>query len=174
MSIPTGTTNTFFVLPRAGAGLQSISRTPPTPLPIPQAHEALVRIHAVSLNYRDYAMICGIYPATLKENLVLGSDMAGEVVQVGKGVTEWKVGERVSACFDEGHMYGPAPTHRASHFPPPFIHAQSSLTIPSPSTPPSNPMTNRPSHRRPPRRRPHPIPHLPLHLPRPYSTSSHL
>lgn len=32
--------------------------------------------------------------------------MAGEVVAVGDGVEEWKVGDRVTANFDQGHLYG--------------------------------------------------------------------
>lgn len=34
--------------------------------------------------------------------------MAGEVVAVGQGVNEWKVGERVAANFDQAHIYGVA------------------------------------------------------------------
>lgn len=118
MSTPTD--NSSFILPRAGSGLQSIYRTTLSPVPTPLAHEVLVRIHAVSLNFRDHAMVSGRYPATLKEDLVLGSDVAGEVVEVGDKVTGWKVGERISAVFDQGHMYGPAPRHRTSLFL--FIH----------------------------------------------------
>lgn len=50
--------------------------------------------------------------------------MAGEVVAVGEGVEGWKVGERVTANFDQGHMYGPGSPSRAFTFQP-FI-----LTLP--------------------------------------------
>ncbi|EIM82362.1 NAD-P-binding protein [Stereum hirsutum FP-91666 SS1] len=105
MSTPPNTSNTTFILPTAGAGVQSITSIT-SPIPTPKAHEVLVRIHAVSLNFRDYAIASGRYPLTLKENLVPGSDMAGEVAAVGDGVEEWKVGERVTANFDQGHLYG--------------------------------------------------------------------
>lgn len=105
MSISSNTSNTTFILPTAGAGVQSITSTT-SPVPTPKAHEVLVRVHAVSLNFRDYAIASGRYPLTLKENLVPGSDMAGEVAAVGDGVEEWKVGERVTANFDQAHLYG--------------------------------------------------------------------
>lgn len=114
MSNTTITTNTSFVLPKIGAGLQLISKST-SPPPTPQAHEVLVRIHAVSLNFRDYAMTIGNYPATVKQNLVLGSDMAGEIVQLGEGVSDWKVGERVTANFDQGLVYGPDSDHSELH-----------------------------------------------------------
>lgn len=78
-----------------------------TPIPTPKAHEVLVRIHAVSLNFRDFAVAHGLYPLPTKKEPVMGSDMAGEVVEVGEGVGEWKVGDRVTANFDQGNFYGP-------------------------------------------------------------------
>lgn len=45
--------------------------------------------------------------------------MAGEVAAVGDGVEEWKVGERVTANFDQGHLYG------ASRKSEPFAHLAS-------------------------------------------------
>lgn len=107
MSTTPDTSNTTFIIPTAGAGAQSIISTT-SPIPTPKAHEVLVRIHAVSLNFRDYAIVSGRYPLPLKENLVPGSDMAGEVVAVGEGVDEWQVGERVTANFDQTHLYGAA------------------------------------------------------------------
>lgn len=116
MLITPNTTNTSFTLPEAGAGLQSISQTTSSSLPTPQAHEVLVRIHAVSLNYRDYVLPNEVLPVKLKPDLVMGSDMAGEIVLVGEGVQNWKVGERITAGFDQGHLYG-APGKSELSFP---------------------------------------------------------
>lgn len=116
MSTEASATNASFVLPKAGAGVQSIFQIT-SPIPTPRAHEVLVRVHAVSLNYRDYGTASGVYPMDLKPNLVLGSDMAGEIVQVGEGVQGWKLGERVTANFDQGHLYGPASDRSELCFP---------------------------------------------------------
>ncbi|TFY79186.1 hypothetical protein EWM64_g4829 [Hericium alpestre] len=77
------------------------------PISQPRAHEVLVRIHAVSLNFRDFAIPSGLYPFPIKDNVVPGSDMAGEVVSVGEGVEEFKIGDRVTANFDQTNWYGP-------------------------------------------------------------------
>ncbi|TFY79185.1 hypothetical protein EWM64_g4828 [Hericium alpestre] len=78
------------------------------PIPKPRAHEVLVRIHAASLNFRDYAVLSKLYPFPIKNNVVPGSDMAGEVVAVGEGVDAYKVGDRVTANFDQENFYGPS------------------------------------------------------------------
>lgn len=77
------------------------------PIPSPKTHEVLVRIHAASLNFRDFAVAHGLYPLPTKKEPIMGSDMAGEVIEVGEGVTQWKVGDRVTANFDPGNLYGP-------------------------------------------------------------------
>lgn len=69
------------------------------PDPAPGPEEVLVRIRAVSLNYRDYMNVMGIRGVTGPIPRVPCSDGAGEVVAVGGGVTEWKVGDRVVVPF---------------------------------------------------------------------------
>ncbi len=59
--------------------------------------EVLVRIHAVSLNYRDKLMVT--MPSLFRPGLVPLSDGAGEIVAVGDGVQRWQVGDRVAGCF---------------------------------------------------------------------------
>lgn len=83
----------------AGPGLTLIE----VPVPNPGPREALVRVTASS--------ICGtdvhIYnwdawsQSRIKPPLILGHEWAGEIVEVGREVTGWKVGDRVSA---EGHL----------------------------------------------------------------------
>lgn len=67
--------------------------------PRPGCGQVLVRIRAVSLNYRDLLMVSGNYSRNLKLPLVPLSDGAGEVVEVGEGVTRWKGGDRVIPTF---------------------------------------------------------------------------
>ncbi len=70
------------------------------PDPKSGAGEVLVRMRAASLNFRDLLVLDGKYGSMQKrENLILLSDGAGEIAEVGAGVTEWKVGDRVVGCF---------------------------------------------------------------------------
>ncbi|KAK7018012.1 hypothetical protein VNI00_018438 [Paramarasmius palmivorus] len=75
-----------------------------------QPSDVLVKIHAVSLQFRDLLISRGTYPLPTPEYLVPGSDMAGEVLAVGEQVTQWTVGDRVCANFSLKHLYGdPSP-----------------------------------------------------------------
>ncbi|KAF7538855.1 hypothetical protein G7054_g2608 [Neopestalotiopsis clavispora] len=77
--------------------------------PVPQLkeHDVLVRIEAVSLNYRDLAIPRGLYPFAMKLPVVPGSDCAGVVVAVGKGVTQYSAGDKVCTLFNEHHQTNP-------------------------------------------------------------------
>jgi NADPH:quinone reductase-like Zn-dependent oxidoreductase len=76
------------------------------PIASPGPGQALVRVHAVSLNYRDLLVISGMYPGSLPLPLVPTSDGAGEVTAVGPGVDRVKVGDRVAGTFFEGWASG--------------------------------------------------------------------
>lgn len=77
------------------------------PVPKPGRNQVLVRVHATSLNYRDLLIVTGRYPAPgLLEQGIPLSDGAGEVVALGEGVREWKVGSRVAATFTPGLLGG--------------------------------------------------------------------
>src|SRR5688572_25990536 len=65
-------------------------------------HEIRIRMHAVSLNYRDYLMVTGNYNPRQKLPLVPLSDGAGEVIATGKSVTRFKTGDRVMPIFSQG------------------------------------------------------------------------
>ncbi len=65
--------------------------------PAPAADEVLVRVRAVAVNPVDW-VIQGTSRITyrwLRTPAVLGSDVAGEVVAIGSGVTRFRVGQRV-------------------------------------------------------------------------------
>ncbi|MCC4247673.1 MULTISPECIES: zinc-binding alcohol dehydrogenase family protein [Microbacterium] len=81
------------VLPAPRAPLDVVSAT----VPQPAADEILVRVRAVGINPVDW-VIQGTSRVTyrwLRTPAVLGSDVAGEVVAVGSGVTRFRVGQRV-------------------------------------------------------------------------------
>ena len=65
----------------------------------PGPGEVAVRMHANSINYRDYLTITDPVSRKLPYPRVPNSDGAGEVTAVGPGVTGVKVGDRVASCF---------------------------------------------------------------------------
>jgi NADPH:quinone reductase-like Zn-dependent oxidoreductase len=78
------------------------------PTPEPGPGQVLVKIHAISFNYRDLMMVKGLYNPKLKLPRIPCSDGAGEVVAVGAGVALWKVGDRVAGIFMQNWIDGPA------------------------------------------------------------------
>jgi len=77
------------------------------PRPEPGAGEVLVRVRAISFNYRDLLVVKGVYNPKLKLPRIPCSDGAGEVEAVGEGVTLWKPGDRVAAIFMQNWLDGP-------------------------------------------------------------------
>ena len=88
-----------------GTGLDGLT-VQDEPDPVLNSGEVLVRVHATSLNYRDYMLAAYRPPAALKPGVIPLSDGAGEVVAVGSGVTRFKVGDRVAAIFTQNWLYG--------------------------------------------------------------------
>ncbi|MCS6873945.1 MAG: NAD(P)-dependent alcohol dehydrogenase [Acidobacteriota bacterium] len=74
--------------------------------PKPAENQVLVKMHAVSLNYRDLMMVTGRYNPRLKTPIIPCSDGAGEVVEIGSKVTKWKRGDRVMPAFMQGWIDG--------------------------------------------------------------------
>ena len=59
--------------------------------------EVRVRVRAVALNYRDVLMVDrGVAPRGVQLPLLPCSDAAGEVVEIGSGVSRVKPGDRVA------------------------------------------------------------------------------
>lgn len=77
------------------------------PAPQPGSGEVLIKIHAVSLNYRDLMMVKGLYNPKMRLPRIPCSDGAGEVAAVGEGVTAWKTGDRVCGIFMQNWLDGP-------------------------------------------------------------------
>jgi len=76
----------------------------------PAAGKVLVKIHSVSLNYKDGETINGFFKhhKSIKapEHLVPCSDCAGKVVAVGEGVTKWAEGDRVLSVSYPTYLTG--------------------------------------------------------------------
>jgi NADPH:quinone reductase-like Zn-dependent oxidoreductase len=92
---------------KGGAGIDAIEIRE-LPEPVPGPGEALVRLRAATLNYRDLIMVKGLLPGLAKEpEFVPLSCAAGEVVAVGTNVTRVKPGDRVSPLFGQGWIERP-------------------------------------------------------------------
>lgn len=77
------------------------------PDPVLGQGEVRVRVRAVSLNYRDVAMVeHGVAPRGVRLPLQPCSDAAGEVVEVGPGVSRVSVGDRVATTVFRGWLDG--------------------------------------------------------------------
>ena len=87
------------------AGLDSITRVE-RPDPKPGPGQVLIAVKACSLNYRDLLVAKGSYGAPPPLGRIPLSDGAGEVVEVGTGVTRVKVGDRVAGIFMQGWLGG--------------------------------------------------------------------
>jgi len=83
------------------------------PNPAPGPGEVLIRLRAVSLNFRDLLMIKGAYNPKIKLPFVPISDGAGEVVAAGAGATRFKGGERVVVPFMPGWLEGQCDDEKA-------------------------------------------------------------
>lgn len=77
--------------------------------------EVRVRVHAVSLNYRDLMVASGNYLVTVDDPIVPCSDGAGEVLAVGPGVTRCQPGDRVAASFFPYWHDGPTSLDKIRH-----------------------------------------------------------
>ncbi|GME48815.1 Zinc-type alcohol dehydrogenase-like protein [Neofusicoccum parvum] len=76
-------------------------------IPTISNREVLIRVRAVALNYRDFAVSTGTYPFPIKDNVVPCSDAAGEIVEVGSAVIKKLVkGDTVIGTFDPTNLYG--------------------------------------------------------------------
>lgn len=86
-----------------GPGALAVERVP---IPSPAGDEVLVRVHAASVNARDWHVMRGepriarlMAPGTFRLHrprvAIRGTDLAGVVVAVGPDVTRWRPGNRV-------------------------------------------------------------------------------
>jgi NADPH:quinone reductase-like Zn-dependent oxidoreductase len=77
------------------------------PGPEPGPGQVVLRVKAVSLNFRDLLVIKGLYTRKLPFPLTICSDAAGEIAAVGAGVTRVKPGDRVCGIFMPRWLAGP-------------------------------------------------------------------
>ncbi|XP_062175084.1 chloroplast envelope quinone oxidoreductase homolog [Alnus glutinosa] len=84
------------------AGLKHVE----VPVPTPKKDELLLKLEATSINPMDWKIQKGVLRFFLPRKFphIPGTDVAGEVVEVGPGVKNFKAGDKVVACL--GHADG--------------------------------------------------------------------
>jgi NADPH:quinone reductase-like Zn-dependent oxidoreductase len=92
-------------IPQFGLGnlkMVEVTRSEPGP------KEILIRVHAVSLNYRDLMVARGEYNPRMQLPRIPCSDGAGVIEAIGPEVTRVEVGDRVCGIFMQRWLEGPA------------------------------------------------------------------
>jgi NADPH:quinone reductase len=81
------------------------------PVPQPKAGEVLIRVMAAGVNRADVQQRMGGYNPPPGASNIIGLEVSGEVVTLGEGVTEWRLGDKVCALVNSGGYaeYCPAP-----------------------------------------------------------------
>jgi 2-desacetyl-2-hydroxyethyl bacteriochlorophyllide A dehydrogenase len=82
------------VLRRHG-GLDDLEVAADYPTPQPADGHVVIRVRAASFNYHDVFTMRGMPGIKVPLPVIIGLDMAGEIAEVGAGVTGWKSGDRV-------------------------------------------------------------------------------
>jgi NADPH:quinone reductase len=72
------------------------------PVPSPGEGEILVKVAAAGVNRPDVMQRLGKYPPPMGATEIPGLEIAGEVVQLGPGVTRWNAGDTVMALVVGG------------------------------------------------------------------------
>ena len=80
------------------------------PDPEPGRGQVAIRVHAVSLNFRDVLLASKGYGFPVHSpQAIAASDGAGEIIAIGEGVTRWEVGDRVAGIFVQNWFGGRQP-----------------------------------------------------------------
>ncbi|MCJ1250879.1 hypothetical protein MMC30_008107 [Trapelia coarctata] len=81
------------------SGFEDLKYQDNAPVPRLGERDVLVRFHYAPLNYCDLIMPMGKYSFPNKKPVILGSDGAGTVEEVGSGVSRFKKGDKVASTL---------------------------------------------------------------------------
>src|SRR5579875_47111 len=99
-------------VPKPGDETQLKLAEVPDPRPGPQ--ELLIRVRATALNRADLLQRQGLYPPPPGASAILGLECAGEVIEVGREVSGWRIGDRAMALLAGGGYAQQAAVHHGS------------------------------------------------------------
>lgn len=70
--------------------------------PSPKHDEVLIRVSCAGVNRPDVVQRTGLYPVPLGDSPILGLEVAGIIESGGPSVTDWEIGDRVTALVPDG------------------------------------------------------------------------
>src|SRR5688572_23361777 len=83
------------VVLREHGGLDNLQYVTDFPDPVATAGHVVIRVGATSFNYHDVFTVRGMPGIKVPMPMIIGLDMAGEILETGPGVEGWKPGDRV-------------------------------------------------------------------------------
>ncbi len=76
-------------------GLDKLQYVTDFPDPVVVDGHVVIRVRATSFNYHDVFTVRGMPGIKVPMPMIIGLDLAGEILEVGAGVNRWKKGDRV-------------------------------------------------------------------------------
>lgn len=80
---------------RQHGGLENLECVHDYPMPVIKEGHVIIKVGASSFNYHDVFTVKGMPGIKVPLPVIIGLDMAGEIVEIGKNVSGWKPGDRV-------------------------------------------------------------------------------
>jgi NADPH:quinone reductase-like Zn-dependent oxidoreductase len=74
------------------------------PVPVPGHGQIIIRVAYAGVNRPDALQRAGAYAPPPSASPLPGLECSGTVVEVGPGVTRWKIGDRSAPCCRAGAM----------------------------------------------------------------------
>jgi putative PIG3 family NAD(P)H quinone oxidoreductase len=93
---------TMRVVTHGAGGPAQIMRIEQVEIPSPSENQVLIKSHVVGINRPDVFQRSGSYPPPPGASPYLGLEVAGEIVAIGKNVTQFQLGDQVCALTPGG------------------------------------------------------------------------
>src|SRR3989454_10802344 len=82
------------VLEQQGS-LEHLKYVPDFPDPVVKPDHVVIRVRAASFNYHDIFTVRGMPGIKIPLPMIIGLDMAGDILEKSPGVRRWEIGDRV-------------------------------------------------------------------------------
>jgi NADPH:quinone reductase-like Zn-dependent oxidoreductase len=80
---------------KAHGGLDQLAVVQDYPVPKAAPGHVVIRVRASSFNFHDLFTVKGMPGIKVPLPVIIGLDLAGEIAELGEGVTGWKIGDRI-------------------------------------------------------------------------------